>query len=97
MALRACTVSFRGVSGIRHSVDVEAESLYEAAVSAVCRFRQDIWGEQVGIGTELEIEVREPSTRHALTLQQVERWLASPGSPYEMARKAKLKLLLTQG
>ena len=97
MGVRSCTVSFRGVSGIRHSVEVEAESLYEAAVNAVCRFRDDVWGEQVAHGTELEIEVREPSTRHSLTLHQVERWIASPGSPYETARKAKLKLLLTQG
>jgi uncharacterized protein (UPF0210 family) len=31
MPLRTCTVSFNGPSGIRHSVDVTAESVYEAA------------------------------------------------------------------
>jgi hypothetical protein len=97
VAVRACTVSFMGPSGIRHSVDVEGESLYEAAVLAVQRFRQDLWGETVGNGTALEIEVREPPTRHSLTLQQVERWLASPGTPHDASRKAKLKLILVQG
>ena len=43
MAVRACTVSFKGVSGVRHSIDVEAESLYEAAIKAVARFREDPW------------------------------------------------------
>jgi hypothetical protein len=97
VTLRACTVSFRGVSGIRHSIDVEADSLYEAAVVAVARFRADIWGEAVANGTALEVEVREPSTKHSLTLLQIERWLATSGSPYEMSKKAKLKVLLVKG
>jgi len=96
VAVRTCTVSFTGPSGIRHSVDVEAESLYEAAVLATCRFRKDIWGEAVASGTTLDMEIREPATRHSLTLKQVERWLASPGSPYDASRKAKLKLMLVQ-
>jgi hypothetical protein len=96
VALRVCAVSFIGPSGIRHSVEVEAESLYEAAVLAVQRFRQDIWGEAVGSGTTLAVEIREPATKHSLTLQQVERWLASPGTPYEASKKAKLKLILVQ-
>jgi hypothetical protein len=96
VGVRWCTVSYRGVSGIRHSVDVEAETLYEAAVIAVARFRQDIWGEAVASGTALEVEVREPSTKHSLTLQQVERWLASSGTPADASKKAKLKMMLVQ-
>jgi len=94
MALRACTVSFKGVSGIRHSVEVEAESLYEAVVLAICRFKQDIWGETIASGTQLEVEVREPSTKHTLTVKQVEAWLGKPGTPFETGRKAKLKTML---
>jgi hypothetical protein len=97
VAVRACSVSFKGVSGIRHTVDVEAETLYEAAVIAVSRFRQDIWGEVVASGALLEVEVRAPSTRHSITLQQVERWLASPGPPNEAFKKAKLKMMLVKG
>jgi hypothetical protein len=97
VALRVCTVSFQGVSGIRHSVEIEAETLYEAVVVAVTRFRRDIWGEAIGRGTPLDVEVREPSTRHSLTLQQVERWLAASSAPYEASKKAKLKLMLVKG
>ena len=89
-------MSFAGPSGIRHSVEVEAETLYEAAVLAVTRFRRDIWGEAVTAATTLDVEVREPSTKHSLTFQQVERWLASPGAPHDTSRKAKLKLMLVQ-
>lgn len=97
VGIRTCAVSFVGASGIRHTVEVEAETLYEAAVIAVTRFREDVWGEAVTEDTPLDVEVRAPSTTHSLTLQQVERWLASPGTTHDAARKAKLKLMLVQG
>jgi len=34
VALRTCTVSFTGASDVRHSVEVTAESIYEAAEEA---------------------------------------------------------------
>jgi len=34
-------VSFIGISGVRCGVEVEAEPLYEAAVKAIARFRED--------------------------------------------------------
>jgi hypothetical protein len=98
VALRACTVSFKDMRGIRHGVDVEAESLYEAVVLAVTRFRDDPWIEQVRGETPLDVEVREPATVHTITLQQVERWIAgTTSSPLEASKKAKLKLILVQG
>jgi hypothetical protein len=97
MALRVCTVSFRDVRGIRHAVDVEAESLYEAVVFAVRRFRDDPWAERIGGATVLDVEVREPATTHSISLQQVERWLGgATSSPNEATKKAKLKTLLVQ-
>lgn len=97
VALRACTVCFKDVRGIRHSAEVEAESLYEAVVLAIRRFRQDPWTQQVGNTTVLEVEVREPSTKHSISLQQVERWLAGASpNPVEATKKAKLKTILVQ-
>ena len=98
MAAKACTVSFADVRGVRHSVEVEAESLYEAAVLGVRRFRNDPWSEPIGPATVLDIEVREPSTKHAISLQQVERWLGGATSnPNEAMKKAKLKMTLLRG
>jgi hypothetical protein len=39
---RTCTVSFTGHDGIRHSVNVQAETLYEAVVLAIRAFRGPI-------------------------------------------------------
>jgi hypothetical protein len=95
VAVRTCSVSFVDARGIRHGCDVEAESLYEAAVKAVARFRQDVWTEQVARATVLDVEIREPPTKHSISLQQVERWLAGATSnPNEASRKVKLKMLL---
>ena len=97
MPLRACTVSFKDARGIRHSVEVEAESLYEAAVLAVCRLGEDPWIERIGPGTILDVDVRPQATSHALSMQQVERWLAGATSnPNEASKKAKLKTMLMQ-
>ena len=98
MAVRTCSVSFLDARGIRHGVDVEADSLYEAAVKAVARFRFDPWMEPVGTATALDIEIRESATKHVVTLKQVESWLASTNaSPHVASKKTRLKMLLMRG
>ncbi len=98
VAVRVCLVSFTDGRGIRHCAEVEAESLYEAVVLAVNRFRHDPWMERVGEATVLDVEIREPCTKHSLTLKHVERWLSGATSnPSEASRKAKLKMRLVQG
>ena len=92
-----CTVSFVDRRGIRHAVDVEAESLYEAAVLGIKTFREDPWLEGVVDRTVLDVEVRMPATRHSISVQQVERWLSGgAANPHEAMRKAKLKMILVQ-
>jgi hypothetical protein len=98
MTVRVCAVSFVDRAGVRHTAEVEAESLYEAAVLGVRRLNDDIWTERIGPATVLDIEVREPATKHSISLQQVERWLAgATPNPSEASRKAKLKMILVQG
>ena len=43
MSVKLCVVSFADIRGIKHSVEVEAESLYEAAVQGIRRLNQDPW------------------------------------------------------
>ena len=95
MALRTCTVSFAGPSGVRHSVDVTAESIYEAAALAVSSLKNSAWVDTIAPGTVLEIQVREPATCHRLTLQHILRWCDGVAvSPDETLKKRRLKQLL---
>ena len=60
--------------------------------------RAGAWLERVGPSTVLNIEVREPATTHAISLQQVERCLdGATSSPNEATKKARLKMLLVTG
>jgi hypothetical protein len=98
VALRPCVVSFKDTSGIRHATEVEAESLYEAAVLGIQRLNRDPWLEKIGPATVLDVEVREPGTKHSLSLQHVERWLGgTTTNPNDAMKKAKLKMLLVKG
>jgi hypothetical protein len=95
--LRTCAVSFLDIRGIRHVAEVQAESLYEAAILASRVFKGDPWAEDLGSSTPLEIEVREPAAKHAITLKQVERWLDGvTTSPNDMVKKSKLKMLMME-
>jgi hypothetical protein len=94
-AERVCTVSFTDVRGVKHTVEVTAESLFEAAVLGVKRLRAGEWNDPPGQSTVLEIEVRHPGVRHAVTLQQVARWLnGASSSPAESMKKVHLRDLL---
>ena len=96
VALRTCTVSFSGPSGIRHSVDVTAESVFEAAAVGLSALRKSGWADAVALGTELEIQVREPPTCHRITVHQIHRWCDGiAASPDETLKKRRLKQLLS--
>jgi len=94
--LKACTVTVKDVDGLVHSVDVSAESLYEAACVGLQALKASGWAEAIGPATRLEIEARAPVTRHSLTVQQVQQWVnGGAKSPNEQVRKDRLKKLLS--
>lgn len=92
---KICTVSFKAPSGISHSVDVTAQSLYEAAAMGVAALKKDGWIEGLGPATRLVVQVRQPGSTHYVTVQQLNRWLDGvTTSPAEVLRRTQLKKLL---
>jgi len=92
VALRTCTFSFACASGL----DVTAESVYARAALGVSALRKNGWADAVALGTEVEIQIREPPACHRITVHQIDRWcdwLAT--SPDEMLKKRTLKQLLS--
>jgi hypothetical protein len=95
MAVQTCSVTFIDPRGVRHTVDVVAESLFEAAALGLAALKKDGWTDQVGPATKLEVEVRPPAVKHAVSVLQIERWLhGATTSPNERVRKDRLKTLL---
>jgi hypothetical protein len=74
MALRTCTVSFTGPTGVRHSVQVTAETLYEAAITGLHLLRQEQWGDNIAPGTPVTMAVANPSNAHTVNVAQLCAW-----------------------
>lgn len=80
------------MDGLKHTVEVQASSMYEAAALSISSFRKhEIY--PAGLA-ELNIEIRSSIT-HTLTVNQLENWLnMRPRTPKEMATKERLRSLL---
>jgi hypothetical protein len=80
---------------IRHVAEVQAEIAIRSRDSWDARIQGCPWIDHVGRATVFDVEVREPDTKHAISMQQIERWLgAATTSPNEASKKAKLKMLM---
>ena len=90
---KSCTVSFQDSNGVRHAVEVGAETVYEAAVLALKSF-----GEHdcpPGPAAHLAIEVKNPSVSHTVVTGAVRDWLdGGARSPKEAIEKRRLKEIL---
>jgi hypothetical protein len=92
---RPCRVTYKDLDGVRHSVEVVAESVYEASVLALSALSKHEWIESVGPGTRLDIQIIEPNVTHTLLVAQLKQWLDRPStSPAETVKKRRLKELL---
>src|SRR5438067_11701628 len=91
--MAACIVSFVDLDGIRHSVEVEAEGLYEASVLGLCAFhKHDL---EPGGLTRLEVKVLS-SVTHTLPVSTVREWLQrGVRTPKEAVLKERPRALLT--
>ena len=91
-AVATCIVSYLDIEGLRHTVEVEADSLYEAAVLAIRTFRQHDC--EPGQVSELHVEVRS-SVIHTITPRRIYDWLnGGAKTPREAVMKERLRALL---
>lgn len=93
MALRTCRVTCRDAQGVEHSVQVTAQSLYEAVAQALRLFREDDWTEAPERGpSTVVVSIKQPEVEHRVRIKDFQNWLESAGrSPAEMALKGRLR------
>lgn len=93
MAIRTCTVSCSDLQGVKHTVDVTAESLYEAVAVALEAFRENDWVGEFATGlSAITVVVQQPAIEHQVSMQKFEHWLKGCGrSPAEAARRSELR------
>ena len=90
--MKQCVVSFLDIGGIRHSVEVQADSMHEAAAAALESFHEHDCSP--GRGSELEVQVRSAVT-HTITVKKLEDWANSSGaSPRDAILNRRIKAVL---
>lgn len=90
--MASCIVYYLDTEGLRHSVEVDAESLYEAAVLPMSTFKEHHC--EPGPLSKLEVEIRSSIT-HTLTPKKVCEWLnGGARSPRDAVLKERLRELL---
>ena len=98
MAVRTCKVTCTDLHGVGHTIEVSAQSLYEAVAQALRIFREDNWCEDLGqSAASLVVKISPPAVEHRVRIKDFTNWLESAGkSPAEMAMKSRLRDLLTK-
>jgi hypothetical protein len=75
-----CRVTYRDIEGVEHSVEIEAESLYEAVAKAVNRFRRDdCWGmHPPGPGCQFQVKaLKDAPVTYNISLAKVRTSLST--------------------
>ena len=93
MVLKTCRVTYSTSQGINHTVEVTAETLYEAVAQALSLFRENDWSDDVQrVPATMTVRVKQPEMEHRVRTQDFEKWLeAAPRNPAEMALKNRLR------
>jgi hypothetical protein len=94
-----CRVTYRDIEAIDHSVEVEAESLYEAIAQAVKRFRNDDGWALCPPGPRCQFHItvlRDAPITYSISLDKVQDFAlhGTAKGPQEILRKKRIRELL---
>src|SRR3984893_14516466 len=96
MAVPSCRVSIKDMDGVKHTVEVTAETLYEAVALGLVAVRGNDWvmGIAQGSNTVQVADVDIPS-EHSVKIQDFHDWLErSTGAPREISKRSRIKAIL---
>lgn len=94
MAVRSCRVTIQDLEGVAHTVEVTAESLYEAVAQALAALRRSDWvaGFQQDI---VKVSVGEVRVEHQVRFKDFTEWLNRPGrSPRDIVQRQRIRSIL---
>ena len=92
-----CRVSYTDAEGV-HSVEVMAETLFEAVAQAVAEFKGDKTVPTApGPETEFRVQVLRKPVEHLIKLKRVEEWaqFGNTTGPGDMLRRERVRQMLS--
>jgi hypothetical protein len=96
MPVRSCRVTIEDMNGVRHTVDVTAESLYEAVALGMAAIRTDEWVSGIAQGLNpVTVQVTNVPVKYEVKLMDFTKWLDRVGgSPREMTERNRIRAIL---
>ena len=96
MSIRSCKVTILDIEGVSHTVEVTAETLYEAVALGMAAIRTDDWVNGIAQGLNpVKVRVTNIQVEHEVKLMDFTKWLdRSGGSPREMSDRKRIKSIL---
>src|SRR5882724_10667083 len=96
VVLRTCIVAVKDVGDVEHSIEVTAETLYEAIATALAALQKDYWVGEIGQGfATVTVVVQQPPVKHEVKMKDFVSCLGRQGrSPAEVILKQKLEKIL---
>jgi hypothetical protein len=96
MSISKCIVRLKDCHDTEHSVEVYAESLYEAVLRGLNRLKDVGWESDTNETIKrVEVEIHQEPTRHIVDVPKLLKWVQEDaGYPAQQTRKEKLRKLL---
>jgi hypothetical protein len=96
MAVRSCRVSIADLEGVVHTVEVTAETLFEAVALGMAAVRSEEWANGIAMGSNsVKVRVTSVPVEHEVTMKDFTKWLdKTGGSPREVSDRRRIKTIL---
>ena len=95
MAVRTCRVTCWDTQGVEHTVQVTAQSLFEAVAQALRVFREHDWSDDPDCSACVVVTTKPVECEQRVRIKDFRSWLASaPRGPAEMDLKRRLREIL---
>lgn len=96
MPVRSCRVTIKDMEGVKHTVEVTAETLYEAVALGLVAVRGNDWVMGIAQGTNtVHVSVVDIPIEHSVKIQDFNAWLErTSGAPKEISKRSRIKDIL---
>jgi hypothetical protein len=96
MPVRSCRVTIKDLEGVKHTVEVTAETLYEAVALGLVAIRGNDWVMGIAQGiNSVQVSVVDIPIEHSVRIQDFNAWLErTAGSPKEISKRSRIKAIL---
>jgi hypothetical protein len=96
MAVRSCRVTLKDMDGVTHTVEVTAETVYEAVAIGLAAIRGNQWVLGIAQGLDaIQVCASDFPVVHSVQLKDFIAWLErTAGSPRDLSRRKRIQEIL---